>query len=286
MQRSNGVPACASCKHQRKKCTNKCTLAPFFPVEKNREFQAVHKIFGVSNVAKILKNHNSEDERRRAADSLVWEALAWQRDPIQGPYGEFKRGFEELKFYKTQYHKITSQLAPTSQGTTNMVHKPAVAMTVAPPALINGTWNNGSNNNAIINGGISMMNNISSSGLNNNGGTFSGIHDHHNGNLMIDHSSNPYGYTANKSHVIIQKSDHQNGSTAVILPQQHPNNNHNNNHALQSMEHQNGTTVILPQQHHSIPGFNQQYYLAAGQYNSSANPNGKTVKNSSWQGNS
>lgn len=274
MQRPNGVPACASCKHQRKKCTDKCTLAPFFPIEKNREFQAVHKIFGVSNVAKILKNNNSnnnsEEERRRASDSLIWEAFAWQRDPIQGPYGEFRRVVEELKFYKTQYHKIIPQLPSASQGTTTaMVYKPGVATSMASPVLINGTWNNNSNNNASnINGGITMMNNISGcGGLNSNGGKLSGFHEHPNGNSIIDHSPNPYGYAANSNnnkHVIVQNLDHQNGSTAVILPHQHPNNN-NNTRILQSMDHQNGTAaVVLPQQHHPIPGFNQQYYLATG----------------------
>ncbi|XP_027172167.1 LOB domain-containing protein 2 [Coffea eugenioides] len=284
MQRSTGLPACASCKHQRKKCTDKCILAPFFPVEKNREFQAVHKIFGVSNVAKILRSHNSEEERKRAADSLIWEAFAWQRDPIQGPSGEFRRVVEELKFYKTQYQKITSQLPPTSQVTTSMGYKPAVNAAVASPVLVNGAWNNARNNNANINGGIStMMNNIR--GLSSNGGGLSGVHDHPNGNSIIDHSSNPFAYGANSNHLVVQTMEHQNGSAAVILSQQHPNGNSNG--VLQGFEHQNGTAaVMLPQQHHTISGFNQQYYIPTGQYNSSTDVNGKTAESSPWHGNS
>ncbi|KAL1821617.1 hypothetical protein ACET3Z_016486 [Daucus carota] len=114
MQRSNGgganaAGACASCRHQRKKCTEKCTLAPFFPVDKNREFQAVHKVFGVSNVTKILKRLNLDD-RKRAADSLVWEAFSRQKDPILGPFGEYRRVIEELNWYKNEYQAYKSSL--------------------------------------------------------------------------------------------------------------------------------------------------------------------------------
>lgn len=135
MQKPNGVgaAACASCKHQRKKCTEKCILAPFFPVEKNREFQAVHKVFGVSNIAKTLKNLNHED-RKRAADSLIWEAFCWQKDPINGPYGEHKRVFEELNLYKTQY---LNQLQIT---------RGRAAMPPPLPSVLIG-WNNGSSAN-------------------------------------------------------------------------------------------------------------------------------------------
>ncbi|KAI6673043.1 hypothetical protein NL676_000949 [Syzygium grande] len=74
---NNGIggahAACASCKHQRKKCDDKCVLSPYFPVEKSTEFQAVHKVYGVSNVTKMVLGVCEED-RRRLADSLVWEA--------------------------------------------------------------------------------------------------------------------------------------------------------------------------------------------------------------------
>ncbi|CAK9148421.1 unnamed protein product [Ilex paraguariensis] len=101
MQRNNGMPACASCKHQRKKCTDDCTLANFFPVNKTREFEAVHKVFGVSNLTKMVKNVKEED-RKRASDSLIWEALCRQKDPVLGSFGEYMKLYEELKLYKSQ----------------------------------------------------------------------------------------------------------------------------------------------------------------------------------------
>ncbi|XAR72574.1 hypothetical protein NMG60_11019261 [Bertholletia excelsa] len=108
MQRNTVMPACASCKHQRKKCTQKCVLAPFFPADRTREFQAVHKVFGVSNATKIVRGVREED-RKKAVDSLVWEAFCRQKDPVLGPYGEYRKVFEELKLYKSQYQQIHAQ---------------------------------------------------------------------------------------------------------------------------------------------------------------------------------
>lgn len=101
-------PACAACKHQRKKCSENCILAPYFPSNRSREFHAVHKVFGVSNITKLVKNAKEED-RRRVVDSLIWEACCRQRDPIHGPYGEYtkvyneyKRLFDQLMIFKGQ----------------------------------------------------------------------------------------------------------------------------------------------------------------------------------------
>ncbi|KAI3731742.1 hypothetical protein L1987_62931 [Smallanthus sonchifolius] len=101
---ATGVPACASCRHQRKKCTEKCILAPFFHAEKAQDFQAVHKVFGVSNVTKLVKDLSREDGKK-AVDSLIWEANCRLKDPVLGPLGEFQRVSEELVVYKAQYQQ-------------------------------------------------------------------------------------------------------------------------------------------------------------------------------------
>uniref|UniRef100_A0A7N0TIX7 LOB domain-containing protein n=1 Tax=Kalanchoe fedtschenkoi TaxID=63787 RepID=A0A7N0TIX7_KALFE len=93
--------ACAACKHQRKRCDEKCILAPYFPSDRTREFQAVHKVFGLSNLQKMVRSL-SEEDKRRATDSLIWEAFCRQKDPVLGPYGEYRRLFDELKLYKSQ----------------------------------------------------------------------------------------------------------------------------------------------------------------------------------------
>ncbi|KAG7653277.1 Lateral organ boundaries LOB [Arabidopsis suecica] len=100
---SSSHQACASCKHQRKKCNNECILSPYFPARKTKEFQAVHKVFGVSNVQKMVRTVREED-RTKLSDSLTWEALWRQKDPVLGSYGEYRRICEELKLYKSLVH--------------------------------------------------------------------------------------------------------------------------------------------------------------------------------------
>ncbi|KAK1425393.1 hypothetical protein QVD17_20745 [Tagetes erecta] len=143
------LPACASCRHQRKKCTQNCVLAPFFPAEKTQDFQMVHKVFGVSNVTKLVKGLSREDAKK-AVDSLIWEANCRANDPVLGPFGEFQRVCEELKFYKTQY-QVTNRVNRPN------VHQGASLYNNNKPThqRVIGSWTNGDLNNGINNG--SMM---------------------------------------------------------------------------------------------------------------------------------
>lgn len=96
---ATGHHACASCKHQRKRCGPKCILAPYFPSARSRQFQAVHKVFGVSNVSKMICAVGTHEERCRATQSMVWEAEWRIKDPISGCYGEYirlRREFDRL----------------------------------------------------------------------------------------------------------------------------------------------------------------------------------------------
>ncbi|CAN6444202.1 unnamed protein product [Victoria cruziana] len=92
--------ACAACKHQRRKCTPDCPLAPFFPAEKTSIFLAVQKVFGVSNVVKMIRELDTYEKRRLAVDSLCWEAQWRIMDPVEGCFGEVKRLKAELRAIK------------------------------------------------------------------------------------------------------------------------------------------------------------------------------------------
>ncbi|GMI80751.1 hypothetical protein HRI_001744400 [Hibiscus trionum] len=76
--------SCGACKFLRRKCTNECVFAPYFCYdEAANHFAAVHKVFGASNVSKLLLHlpiHNRSD----AAVTISYEALARIRDPIYG----------------------------------------------------------------------------------------------------------------------------------------------------------------------------------------------------------
>ncbi|KAG2640046.1 hypothetical protein PVAP13_2KG066100 [Panicum virgatum] len=74
---------CAACRTLRRRCVPGCVFAPFFPAEGDEpsRFAAVHRVFGASNAARMLEDVERPEERRRAAETLVEEALARVRDP-------------------------------------------------------------------------------------------------------------------------------------------------------------------------------------------------------------
>ncbi|KAF5738200.1 LOB domain-containing 36 -like protein [Tripterygium wilfordii] len=77
---------CAACKFLRRKCTLECVFAPYFPSDDPQKFASVHKVFGASNVAKLLNELNAA-QRKDAVESLAYEAEARLRDPVYGCVG-------------------------------------------------------------------------------------------------------------------------------------------------------------------------------------------------------
>ncbi|XP_038890699.1 LOB domain-containing protein 25-like [Benincasa hispida] len=77
---------CAACKFLRRKCLADCIFAPYFPPEEPTKFANVHKIFGASNVSKLL-NEVQPHQREDAVNSLAYEAEARMKDPVYGCVG-------------------------------------------------------------------------------------------------------------------------------------------------------------------------------------------------------
>ena len=46
---------CAACQILRRRCTDKCMLAPYFPPTETLKFIIAHKVFGASNIVKSLQ---------------------------------------------------------------------------------------------------------------------------------------------------------------------------------------------------------------------------------------
>ncbi|CAN8287788.1 unnamed protein product [Cochlearia groenlandica] len=74
---------CAACKLLRRKCTQECVFAPYFPPNQPQKFIYIHRAFGASNVTKIL-NDLPPVQREDAVASLYYEAEAHLRVPIYG----------------------------------------------------------------------------------------------------------------------------------------------------------------------------------------------------------
>uniref|UniRef100_A0A7N0ZSH1 LOB domain-containing protein n=1 Tax=Kalanchoe fedtschenkoi TaxID=63787 RepID=A0A7N0ZSH1_KALFE len=77
---------CAACKFLRRKCQPECVFAPYFPPDQPQKFANVHKVFGASNVTKLL-NELHTSQRDDAVNSLAYEADMRLRDPVYGCVG-------------------------------------------------------------------------------------------------------------------------------------------------------------------------------------------------------
>jgi hypothetical protein len=83
MSSSSSSSPCAACKLLRRKCTRGCVFAPYFPPNSPVKFSNVHRVFGASNVSKLL-NELPHAQREDAVNSLAYEADARLRDPVYG----------------------------------------------------------------------------------------------------------------------------------------------------------------------------------------------------------
>ncbi|KAL3578985.1 hypothetical protein D5086_020489 [Populus alba] len=77
-----GNSPCASCKLLRRRCAKDCIFSPYFPSDDPHKFAIVHKVFGASNVSKMLQELPVH-QRADAVSSLVYEANArMQHEPV------------------------------------------------------------------------------------------------------------------------------------------------------------------------------------------------------------
>jgi hypothetical protein len=75
---------CGACKFLRRKCATDCIFAPYFCTEQGpARFAAIHKVFGASNVSKLLL-HVPVHDRCEAVVTIAYEAQARIRDPVYG----------------------------------------------------------------------------------------------------------------------------------------------------------------------------------------------------------
>ncbi|OMO50044.1 hypothetical protein CCACVL1_30679 [Corchorus capsularis] len=98
-----GNSPCASCKLLRRRCAKDCIFAPYFPSDDPHKFAIVHKVFGASNVSKMLQELPVQ-QRADAVSSLVYEANARVRDPVYGCVGA-------ISFLQNQVSQLQMQLA-------------------------------------------------------------------------------------------------------------------------------------------------------------------------------
>ncbi|KAK9990564.1 hypothetical protein SO802_025549 [Lithocarpus litseifolius] len=125
---SSSNSPCAACKLQRRKCTQDCVFAPYFPADQPQKFANVHNVFGASNVAKLLNELNPV-QREDAVNSLAYEAEARLSDPVYGCVGIISILQYKLKQIQLSLYNAKQELARFSSGQ-------AIHPTLYPPGLI------------------------------------------------------------------------------------------------------------------------------------------------------
>ncbi|XP_011010203.1 PREDICTED: LOB domain-containing protein 1-like [Populus euphratica] len=99
LSRNRAHQPCAACRMLRRRCDSNCILAPYFPGDEAEKFFGVHKVFGASNVIRMIQMVE-ESKKEDAVKAIIYEARSRLRDPVYGSAGtifHLQRMVEELK---------------------------------------------------------------------------------------------------------------------------------------------------------------------------------------------
>ncbi|KAL4595254.1 hypothetical protein ACB092_12G077800 [Castanea dentata] len=101
---------CAACKYLRRRCPSDCIFSPYFPPNDPQRFSCVHRIYGASNVGKMLQQLPSH-LRSQAADTLYFEAQYRLQDPVYGCVGIISQLHQQINRAESQVAKIQAEIS-------------------------------------------------------------------------------------------------------------------------------------------------------------------------------
>ncbi|KAG4386933.1 hypothetical protein AAZX31_11G144200 [Glycine max] len=122
---------CAACKILRRKCAEKCVLAPYFPPTEPAKFTIAHRVFGASNIIKFLQEL-PESQRADAVTSMVYEASARIRDPVYGCAGAICQLQKQVNELQAQLAKAQGELVNMQLQQANLVALICMEMAQSP----------------------------------------------------------------------------------------------------------------------------------------------------------
>ncbi|CAI9106370.1 OLC1v1005508C1 [Oldenlandia corymbosa var. corymbosa] len=109
----NSSRRCAGCKYLRRRCPSDCILSPYFPPNNPQRFYYVHKIYGTSNVAKMLQQVPVH-LRAEAANAMYYEAYCRIKDPVYGCVGIITSLNHQICEAQREISKIQAEIAVLS----------------------------------------------------------------------------------------------------------------------------------------------------------------------------
>ncbi|WCJ20029.1 LOB domain-containing protein 15 [Euphorbia peplus] len=105
----NTITPCAACKLLRRRCAQECPFSPYFSPHEPQKFASVHKVFGASNVSKMLMEV-PESQRADAANSLVYEANVRLRDPVYGCMGAISALQQQVQSLQAELNLVRAEI--------------------------------------------------------------------------------------------------------------------------------------------------------------------------------
>ncbi|XP_042442859.1 LOB domain-containing protein 16-like isoform X2 [Zingiber officinale] len=109
---------CGACKFLRRRCTQECVFAPYFDSEQSpAQFAAIHKVFGASNVSKLLAQLPVH-LRCDAVVTVAYEAQARIRDPVYGCVAHIFALQKQVSMLQAQLMQVKAQLAYQASSST------------------------------------------------------------------------------------------------------------------------------------------------------------------------
>ncbi|KAL0370835.1 UNVERIFIED_CONTAM: LOB domain-containing protein 15 [Sesamum angustifolium] len=105
----NTITPCAACKLLRRRCAEECPFSPYFSPHEPQKFAAVHKVFGASNVSKMLMDRTGP-QRADAANSLVYEANVRLRDPVYGCMGAISALQQQVQTLQAELNAVRAEI--------------------------------------------------------------------------------------------------------------------------------------------------------------------------------
>uniref|UniRef100_A0A7N0RFP8 LOB domain-containing protein n=1 Tax=Kalanchoe fedtschenkoi TaxID=63787 RepID=A0A7N0RFP8_KALFE len=152
--------SCAACKLLKRRCSPTCIFAPYFRSDDPTKFAKVHKVFGASNVSKIL-SEVPEEQRQETVNTLVYEAEARLEDPVYGCIGaiaalqrklaELQRDLAIARARLAGYGTCLSNASSSSGATGNWVDQQHLIDSMSCFTQMNdGLGGDGYNSNACV----------------------------------------------------------------------------------------------------------------------------------------
>ncbi|XP_020086177.1 LOB domain-containing protein 20 [Ananas comosus] len=138
---------CGACKFLRRRCAAGCVFAPHFGGGEQQQqsggasssaarFAAVHKVFGASNVAKLLTGQVPPARHRDAMLTICYEAQARLADPVYGCVSTILALQHQVTLLQAELSIIQSQLL-NSKLALATAHQSSQNFTALQPAYSN-----------------------------------------------------------------------------------------------------------------------------------------------------